>query len=807
MIARKIPMRVAKKSNVSELVAYMVDPQGTRERVGLVTVTNCHQDEALDAALEMKAMQARNTRAKSDKTYHLLIAFPTGESPSAEVLREIEARICGDLGYQDHQRVSAVHYDTDNVHIHVAINKIHPTRNTLHEPYNDHKTLGKSCERLEVEYGLERTNHTPRRTASQGRAADMEQHAGVESLISWAQRECAPELRAAKTWAEVHGLMQSHGLRLRTQGNGLVLEDSSGLTVKASSIAREFSKAQMERRLGQFEAPKAPAVPAVPDAARTTTDGKAGQQPQPEQRGGVEARPWSPPPLPRVGTAPPPPLRGRLAPMSALRSLPMQRRPTYGKRPLHTADTSYLYARYQQERAAGADHRAEQWKLLRESRVRQVEDAKKRAKAKRAAIKLVGRGIEKRVLYALVSKQLRKDLEQIQGQYAEKRKALLKGSGGLAWADWLKARAQEGSHEALSALRAREARKSFRGNLLRGQSIVRPGAVPGLQRDGITKVGTVIYRFGQTAVRDDGALLNVSRDAGQRGLEAALRMAMHRYGKSIEVNGSEQFKARIVAVAVATKLEVEFDDPALEARRRELLKEATSKESTYEHGKRNAGRRERNGQRAGRDGGQRDDYAAAAAVSRRGSGATAERHGHAGREQRGGASVRQPHAIGVGRNPPPQSRNRLHALSQLGVVRLSAGSEVLLPGDVPHHVEHQRTQRDDAVRRPAARGVESQVVAPPDRAARLYIEEREQKRAAGFDIKKHRRYNDRDSGEVAFVGVRTIESQNLALLSRGDEILVLPVDAATVRRLKRLTLGEPVTANERGAIKTKGRSR
>ncbi len=30
------------------------------------------------------------------------------------------------MGYADHQRVSAVHYDTDNVHIHIAINKIHP---------------------------------------------------------------------------------------------------------------------------------------------------------------------------------------------------------------------------------------------------------------------------------------------------------------------------------------------------------------------------------------------------------------------------------------------------------------------------------------------------------------------------------------------------------------------------------------------------------------------------------------------------------------------------------------------------------
>ena len=46
----------------------------------------------------------------------------------------IEERFCNALGYAEHQRVSVVHHDTDNVHIHVAINKIHPRTLTLHDP-------------------------------------------------------------------------------------------------------------------------------------------------------------------------------------------------------------------------------------------------------------------------------------------------------------------------------------------------------------------------------------------------------------------------------------------------------------------------------------------------------------------------------------------------------------------------------------------------------------------------------------------------------------------------------------------------
>jgi Relaxase/Mobilisation nuclease domain len=43
-----------------------------------------------------------------------------------------EERFCKALGFAEHQRISVVHHDTDNVHIYVAINKIHPTTFTIH---------------------------------------------------------------------------------------------------------------------------------------------------------------------------------------------------------------------------------------------------------------------------------------------------------------------------------------------------------------------------------------------------------------------------------------------------------------------------------------------------------------------------------------------------------------------------------------------------------------------------------------------------------------------------------------------------
>jgi hypothetical protein len=92
-------------------------------------------------------------------------------------------------------------------------------------------------------------------------------------------------------------------------------------------------------------------------------------------------------------------------------------------------------------------------------------------------------------------------------------------------------------------------------------------------------------------------------------------------------------------------------------------------------------------------------------------------------------------------------------------------------------------------------------------AARQYVAEREDKRAKGFDIPKHRLYNQADDGPATFEGLRQVEGQSMALLKRGDELLVLPVNEATARRMKRMKLGDPVTASATGAIKSKGRSR
>lgn len=733
MIAKHVAMKTVAKSDFGGLVKYITDAQSKNERIGAVTVTNCHTDRPDVAITEVMNTQAQNKRSAADKTYHLIVSFRAGEQPSDEVLKAIEGRICEGLGFGEHQRVSAVHTDTDNLHIHIAINKIHPTRYTTHEPYYPHKELAKLCEKLEQEFGLERDNHKANKLGSQNRAEDMERHAGIESLLGWIKRECQEQIQGAQSWAELHKVMRENGLEIHLRGNGLVVTAEDGTTVKASSIGRDYSKNKLEARFGAFE-------------------------PSPERQAGEVAR------------------------------------KTYAKKPMRSRiNTVELHARYKKDQANIGASRTAEWARAIDRKNRLIEAAKRSGRLKRSAIKMIqGAGLGKKIMYSATSKTLKDEITKINKQYQKERQEIYDKYKRRAWADWLRAKAAEGDAEALQALRAREAAQGLKGNTVTGSGRLVPSESQ-VQQDSITKKGTIIYSTGKTAVRDDGDKLKVSRGADSDGLQAALRLAMERYGNSISVGGTAAFKEQMAQAAAASKLPITFDDAALERRRLELLKLATTKENTN-------GRTDRSDNTADRGRTTGSSLGRSGSTTSRAGGAGAADH----TRRAVSGSTGKPDVGRVGRKPPPQSQNRLRRLSELGVVRIASGSEVLLPRDVPGHLEQQGAKPDYGVRRDifgAGR------VATLTVAADKYIAEREDKRAKGFDIPKHTRYNQDNDGPAAFAGIRQIEGQSLALLKRGEEVMVLPIDDATARRLKRVAVGDAVTITREGSIKTKGRSR
>ena len=215
------------------------------------------------AIQEVASTQALNTRTTKEKTYHLMISFRPEDQGKLkpEDFKAIEERFAETLGLAEHQRHCGVHVNTENTHLHIAYNLIHPEKLTRVEPWRDFIARDKLCREIEKEYGL--TIDTGREKSREDRksnlAASMEAHSGQQSFEGFAQEQAKPileKLETAQTWEELHQEFARHGLVLERRGAGLVVKDRHGKQrAKASTMNREFSLKKLEKRFGKFEAP------------------------------------------------------------------------------------------------------------------------------------------------------------------------------------------------------------------------------------------------------------------------------------------------------------------------------------------------------------------------------------------------------------------------------------------------------------------------------------------------------------------------------------------------------------------------
>jgi len=240
------PKGARRKEVIERLSDYILDKAGAGGRVGGIRITNCGTDEPDWALSDIIATQKQNTRASADKTYHLVVSFADNERPSDEVLEKIEQRLVAAIGLEAHQRMSAVHIDTDHLHMHIAINKIHPTTFRMHEPYFDQRKLMAECGRLEKEFGLVRTNH--------GRSTDPQPIEVTREFRADLQKTGVgiAMLKGAADWLEVHRRFEARKLALRQRGAGLCIEDENGRRIRASTVDRAFGIGQLVQRFGPF---------------------------------------------------------------------------------------------------------------------------------------------------------------------------------------------------------------------------------------------------------------------------------------------------------------------------------------------------------------------------------------------------------------------------------------------------------------------------------------------------------------------------------------------------------------------------
>lgn len=537
MIAKR---RDSKPSNsrAARLVKYMVAAEGSvdprswkrtadyilasktnewGEKVGGVRVTNCHTDDPAVATTLIEATQAANTRSKTDKTYHLIFSFPPGEEPDIKTLHKIEDELVASIGYADHQRISAVHIDTDHLHVHVAINKVHPKGFQNIEPFYDKLKLMEACDRLELEYGLQRTNHglTGEKTKKEKlaeRQATAEAHTGIETLTGYVTREVATAMHKAESWQELHDVLSGHGLQIKKRGAGLVIGNGE-LWVRASQCDRSFSLKSLTDRLGEFEQGVRPASKA------------------------------------------------------------------YAPRPTQThPSTSRLYEKYQGERQERGDARKRGLDQVRREREALKVQLNNWRIAQRMLVKAATKGPGRRVLLKAIAMKTKASRNNNNRGMNEKRQRVIAATASPSWMNWLMYQAQNGDAEALAVLRSRGITFGI-GNTLtprnpeRSKDTVLKEPSPRINKD-----GSATYRTSDGGIVIDRKAQVQALKATSGAAMTALDLASKRFaGQALIVDGQDTFKSEVARLAGERGLNVRFVDAEMERTRKAAITKDKSK--------------------------------------------------------------------------------------------------------------------------------------------------------------------------------------------------------------------------------------
>ena len=526
MIAKRAHRRQDSRSSFSTLAAYITrDGQlGQQGDIEYSRVSHCGFDTVDLAVREIEATQARNTRSKMDKTYHLIVSFREDERIERKQLVDIEDAVCQTIGLGDHQRVSAVHRDTDNLHIHIAINKIHPVNHRAIEPYYDYIKLDQACAELEFKHELMVDNRIantrdrgPDEAPQPGRAGDMEAFSGLDSFQRWIQErkeKIGQGLDTAKSWADVHRGLGRYDLVIRPRGAGLVISARREKAfTKASDLGRGFSKGALEKRFGEY------------------------QPPSKEMEGcPVEARYAKVPRSPATGLS------------------------------------SSLWNTYNAEKHRIVAEKKQAREGLWKQRSEQIRKGRSDYAARRRAVKidtLLNRH-QKRAVYSQLYEHNKRRVKAERSSHRAALQAIHDHYPAKTWKDFLIDHAADGNADAVLMLR-----RTYRGQSKnRGDAFLGTGEGQILLPEGamerhVRPNGDVLYQAEGIKVRDTGEQLELDSGGGP-GMAEVLRMARLKFGDHIRVSGGAPFKTAVVEAAIASGQAVTFADPVMEKRRQVL---------------------------------------------------------------------------------------------------------------------------------------------------------------------------------------------------------------------------------------------
>jgi hypothetical protein len=514
-------------------------------------------------------------RFRGNPVYHVALNWREGEHPTAAQVERSCQHVMKALGFHECQTVWSIHRETDNDHVHLVINRVHPTKFTaVSVPRRDFLILDRCMRELELELGFGRTNgpyisidtaqgpqivrmsrkeraatgllqdpDAPRLTV---RAQRAEKNLGGASFQTWITGAPAARVRQAiqgrgARWQGVHEALAEFGCAIAPKGSGLVvtttLSNGRVLAAKASILGRWASKASLERALGPYQSPSEHHPKRT--GRRMESYEKSILRERLDDSG------------PRLKSEDPERLTRRAARAEARRA---------------------LAERFEQEQAQCRADRAREREAMRRRHERErrslIEAHRDQRRRARAAAR--GHGARGHTAFSIWAFKAAAEREVLQHRHAMERRALTdRLPRNEVWRLWLERQALAGDEAAKSALRGiryREQRERHREDGIEGEEIADPRSlILGSLRIEVDAARlVVIYRRvdGIEAFRDTGPRI-VMQDKSDESLEGALRVAAQKYGPRVQMTGSDTFQER--AARMATRLGIAAHNPELQA--------------------------------------------------------------------------------------------------------------------------------------------------------------------------------------------------------------------------------------------------
>jgi hypothetical protein len=246
------------RSSFKGLNDYITGRSKRQQQGEKIACTGCVNLFSVETAtLEMESCASMN-KLSPDPVMHLLLSWRENEAPTPEqALQAVEITLDG-LNLSQCQAVYALHQNTDNMHLHICVNRIDPetykaidaahgwTRNAIRE----------AARRVEEAQGwqVEKNAWSGIGAIKENipqEARDTENLTGEQSAVRKAQEALSGRIDGIRDWGGLHVLMASNGMRYEKKGSGAVIHVGD-IVVKASSVSRGLSFKNLEKTLGEY---------------------------------------------------------------------------------------------------------------------------------------------------------------------------------------------------------------------------------------------------------------------------------------------------------------------------------------------------------------------------------------------------------------------------------------------------------------------------------------------------------------------------------------------------------------------------